>query len=170
MAGMPLEEKSYDNNGVLRSRTMSEYKMKSVAVGSPNYVGIATASRDVRPTRSVTFTFDPSSPNNALATFSKTEYDEIGSTVASDFSHLNVKKSKSYDYFVIDKDTAKDIQNTANNWNTIEGWFSGKLDKTAETDYDYSRTAYKAISINSFATKSRVRDKNGNIISIPTPN
>jgi RHS repeat-associated protein len=156
LAGIPNESKSFANDGRLVSRTLTEYIAKT-PTGS-------TAKRDARPSRSVTFTFDPSSQDFALATFSKTEYDDIANTDPKYFAHLNPKKTYSYDYAVVPKDDALDVQNTVAGWNDIEGWFNGKLDKTSETNYLYD-PLYQAKGINSLPIKTEVKDKTGNLIA-----
>jgi RHS repeat-associated protein len=87
----------------------------------------------------------------ALAILKKTEYDEIGSADPAYFSHLNVKRSKGYNYKVLDLNTAQ----TAS-LETIVALFSeSDLASISETDYSYD-PAYKARGILGSAIETRV--------------
>lgn len=158
--GMPIEEKSYDENGALRSRKFTEITYKG-----PQSGGHADAKRDPRVTRTISISFEPSPETNALATLSETEYDESGSTDPEYFSHLNVKKVRSYHYAVVTKASVDEEQLS---WSTMVGWFSGKLATTAETDYLYATgngEDYKERGIIGLPIESRILSPSNGVLS-----
>jgi len=149
-AGRPIEEKSYDENGNLRSRVLTEYTMK----GGFSWSGVVIAERDVRVKRAVSINFEPGS-SFALATMSETSYDENGSADSSDFSHLNVKSQKNYHYATIPADTVDD---EVLSWATVASWFpANKLASVTENVYQYNPD-YKARGITSLPVETRVMD------------
>ena len=128
LAGMPVEERVYDTNQVLRKRIINDWKVK--ASSGPN----EAAARDPRIRRSVSITFEPGSLNG-LATLSESEYDETGSGDPEFFSHLNVKRTKAYHYAAVSitPDTSAPLS-----WNTIESWFpASKIASATQTDFLY---------------------------------
>ena len=144
--GMAKEERSFDTNGVLRSRTLTDW----VVLGPQGQNGYGNAARDPRVKRSVSIIFDPNS-SSALATMSETDYDEGGSTDPTYFSHLNAIRSKGYHYAVVNK---ADVDTEQLEWATISGWFTGKLAAVSETDYLYSPN-YRARGIIGLPTETR---------------
>lgn len=143
-AGMPIEEITKDALGNIRSRTLTEY-----VVAPPRPGGEARAKRDARVSRSVSIVIEG---NKALATLSKTDYDDSGSTDPEHFSHLNVKRKKGYQYTALDSNTAK--------WaslETIAQMFSNEslLASISESDYQYDPN-YKARGIASLPIENRV--------------
>lgn len=88
---------------------------------------------------------------NALATLSRTEYDETGSSDSAYFSHLNVKRKKNYLLKPVALNTA-----TTGSIATISGLFSeSDLASVTESDYLYDPT-YNERSINGLVTETRV--------------
>ena len=147
LAGTPKEERTYDENGALRTRTINESITKDATVS-----GIAVG-RDPRFKRSVSMMFEPGS-NSALATLSETDYDDAGSSDLEYFSHLNAKRKKSYHYAVIPDKTTVDDE--ALSWTTMESWFpQSNLASVSETDYSYDPN-YKARGIIGLPTETRV--------------
>lgn len=103
---------------------------------------------DPRPTQQIAIDFEA---GNALAVLMKTEYDEAGSTDPGHLSHLNVKRKKSYNYKVLDSNTAQN-----GTIETIAGMFSeSDLASVTETDYLYEAN-YKARGITSLPIETRV--------------
>ncbi|MBP6212839.1 MAG: hypothetical protein KA447_07320 [Pyrinomonadaceae bacterium] len=128
-SGMVAEERIFDSNGQLRSRTLNDWITKDTSVSG------SIVSRDPRVKRSLSLAFDPGSAN-ALATLSQTEFDEYGNSDPTYFSHLNVERTKGYHYVLIDDKTT--VDNEALSWTTIESWFpQSKLAAVTETDYSY---------------------------------
>jgi hypothetical protein len=143
---MPKEERVFDTNGVLRSRTLSDW----TTLGPQGTNAYSEAKRDPRVNRSVSIMFDPLS-SSALATLSETDYDDGGSTDLSYFPHLNPIRKKGYHYAVVNK---TDVDTEQLSWTTIEGWFTGKLATVSETDYSYS-SSYRARGIIELPTETR---------------
>ena len=161
LTGMPKEERTYDENGVLRSRTLTEWITKgAVSTGDPLRPAYSGAQRDARVKRTVSVTIES---NQALAVLSENDYDEndlVGSTNAEYFSHLNVKQSKSYQFVSIDVNTAK-----FGTLAQIAGYFSSApLASISETTYLYDAN-YKARGIPSLPIETRVLNPNN-----PDPN
>jgi RHS repeat-associated protein len=144
--GMAKEERSFDTNGVLRSRTLTDW----VVLGPLGQTPYGGASRDPRVKRSVSIVFDPNS-SSALATMSEIDYDEGGSTDPTYFSHLNAIRKKSYHYALVNK---ADVDTEQLSWTTISGWFTGKLAAVSETVYSYSPN-YRARGIIGLQTEAR---------------
>lgn len=194
LAGMPKEERTYDENGELRQRTLYDYAVKGpVPTNDSLRPANSNARRDVRNSRSVTFTFEPEenvsnsvpiepdpgpgpgpgpspSPSpgggstgsgKVLVKYNVTEYDDDGDVDPERFSHLNVEKSKIYDFAVVSASTAA----TEKNWTTIESWFAGKLLNYSKQYYDYQNGDYLARGINSLPTENHVYDKNDNLLA-----
>ena len=143
-AGMPIEEITKDELGNIKSRILTEYVTAPARPG-----GDARARRDPRPSRSVSINFEG---NKALATLSRTEYDDAGSADPEHFSHLNAKRQKSYHYKALDLNTA-----TGASLATIATMFGDEslLASVSETDYQYD-PGYKARGIASLPVESRV--------------
>jgi RHS repeat-associated protein len=60
LEGMPYEERTYDENGKLRSRTLTEYGVQGpVPTNDPLRPANGAAQRDPRPTRSISISYDP---------------------------------------------------------------------------------------------------------------
>lgn len=165
-AGMPKEERTYDENGTLRSRTLNEWIVKGpLPSNDPLRPAFGDAKRDPRIKSTVSVMVDS---GQALATLSETEYDEPGTngytvegqTDPAYFSHLNVKRKKAYHFAVVPLSVAQ-----TGTLSQIASYFnSNLLSNTAETDYQYD-TNYKARGISSLPTESRVYDNNGNVIT-----
>lgn len=137
-AGMPKEERIYDELESLRSRALTEYVTKD----SPN------ASRDARVKRAISLTIEN---GLSLATLSEIDYDESGSTDPQYFSHLNAKQKKAYHYAVISQSVAG-----SGTLAQIAAYFdSSMLANIAETDYSYDPN-YKARGIASLPIRTRV--------------
>ncbi len=140
LAGRVKEEKAYSkplnpsdpDSGVLIRRTFNDY-----VVAPPRTGGFVQGTRDARPKRSVTISFEPGS-SNALATLTETEYDETGSSDPELFSHLNPKRQKSYHFVSVPLATA---ENPSLSWTTIESWFaSASVASVTENDYAYDNS------------------------------
>ncbi len=87
---------------------------------------------DTRLAKQVSITIEN---GNALAVMKKTEYDEAGSSDPDYFSHLNVKRSKAYNYKVLDLNTAQN-----GTIETIAGMFAeSDLVSISENDYLYNQ-------------------------------
>jgi len=146
--GLPYDERTYDENGNLRSRTLTEY-----IVAAPRAGGNSMAVRDARAKRSVSIIIEG---NLALATLNATEYDENGSGDYEYFSHLNVKETKSYPFVVIPKAT---VESNSLSWTTIDSYFAGVTPSSiSQADYMYGTQGepYKARGIIGLPIKSRV--------------
>ncbi|HEY0426708.1 MAG TPA: RHS repeat-associated core domain-containing protein [Pyrinomonadaceae bacterium] len=146
--GMPYEERTYDENGNLRTRTLTEYIVAAARAG-----GDARATRDARPKRNVSIIIEGSS---ALATLSTTEYDDGGSIDDEYFSDLNVRETKSYPFVVIPKTTA---ESDTLSWTAIDNYFAGVTPTSiSRTDYIYGAPgeSYKARGIIGLSSESRV--------------
>nr|HMS42939.1 hypothetical protein [Pyrinomonadaceae bacterium] len=141
-AGMPLEERSYDENGALRSRSLTEYIVSPAETGADS-----RATRDPRPKRTISIMIEGT---KALATLTELEYDTTGNNDREYFSALNVKQSKSYHY--------KSLTLTQADYTleTIAGYFSSDTPSAiSETIYQYDAN-YKARGIGSLPFESRV--------------
>jgi len=146
--GMAKEERVFDTNGVLRSRTLNDWTVLE-AQGQNAY---SEAKRDPRVKRSVSIMFDPNS-SSALATLTETVYDESGSTDPTYFPQLNAKRKKGYHYAVIPDKTTVDTESIS--WATVEGWFPPtKLAAVSETDYSYD-SGYRARGMIGLPTETR---------------
>lgn len=143
-AGMPIEEITKDELGNIKSRTLTDYVVAPARPG-----GDARAKRDARPSRSVSINIEG---NKALATLSRTEYDDAGSADPEHFSHLNVKRKKGYHYKALDLNTA-----TGASLETIAMMFGDEalLASVSETDYQYD-PGYKARGIPSLPVETRL--------------
>ncbi len=133
-AGKVLEEKVFDNADHVhpRSRTLTKWETK----GPQGEGAFSGAERDARVKETATIIFEPAS-NSALATMTKFEYDDSGSADPSYFSHLNLKRKKTYHYAVIQNKTT--VDNEVLDWNTIEGWFTNvPLASDVQTNYSYN--------------------------------
>lgn len=139
-AGTPKEERSYDEYGALRSRTLSKFVTK----------GNWLAQRDLRPWKSITVSIEG---GTALAVKSETEYDENGSSDATFFAHLNPIRSKSYHYVSVPLLTA---QSESLTFEQLDALFSSApLSGVSEYDYIYD-SDYKDRGITSLLAESRV--------------
>jgi RHS repeat-associated protein len=146
--GMVKEERVFDTNGVLRSRTLNDWVVLE-AQGQDAY---SEAKRDPRVKRSVSIMLDPNS-TSALATLTEIDYDEGGSTDPTNFPQLNAKRKKSYHYAVIQDKTTVDTE--AVSWSTVEGWFPpSKLAAISETDFSYN-SSYRARGIIGLPVETR---------------
>lgn len=146
LSGMPFDEKVFDNtsgNGQLRSRTLTDWTVKTISY-----------TRDPRVKRKVSIVIEG---DKALATLGESEYDETGSSDPKHFSHLNVKRSKSYHYIEIPKSVAI----SANlSWSTIESYFlNASVASISETDYLYDQT-YLDNGITSLPIRTEVLNPN----------
>lgn len=145
---MPLDEKTYDENQVLRSRTLTDY-----LVAGPQPGGEVNAKRDARASRSITVTFDG---GQALATLSETEFDipsvnPNAQTDPSYFAHLNAIRSKSHHFRNIPPYLGE-----FGSFDQIAGYFSSSTIATiSENDFIYDEN-YKNNGIPSLLRESRV--------------
>ena len=151
-AGMARDERTRDANGNIRSRTLTEWTV-TPAQGQGAF---SLATRDPRPTRSVSIIFEN---GRALASMASTDYEtpgESGSTVPNDpafFARLNVKRQSKYHYITVDASAAA---SPSLSWSTIEGWFQpNDLAAASETDYSYSAD-YKDHGIVGLPIEARV--------------
>jgi RHS repeat-associated protein len=144
--GREYQTEYYASDGTTLLRTvLTEWKNKVVAWASnqdsaPQY--------DLRTARQVFITIEN---GKALAVLKNTEYDENGSSDPAFFSHLNVKKTKSYNYKVLSLSAAQtaDLQ-------TISAMFSeSDLVAVSEADYLYNE-GYKTRNILGVLVESRV--------------
>ena len=155
LVGMPKEERTYDENGVLRSRTLTEYTVKGpVPTDDPSRPAYADAKRDARAKRTISVAMEN---GLALASLNETEYEtpgENGSLAPTDpeyFAHLNARRTKGYHYAVIDLNTAQ-----SGTLEQIAGYFNNNLlASVSETDYEYDAN-YKARGIRSLPVETRV--------------
>jgi RHS repeat-associated protein len=126
LSGMPYDEKTYDKNGLLRSRILTDWTVKSTPATS------TAATRDPRVKRNVSINIEG---NQALAVFSTSDYDDNGSSDPTYFSHLNAKESKSYHYVEIPKATA--LSNDLS-WTTLDSYLAAAVPSAVnQTDYLY---------------------------------
>ncbi len=156
LAGMPKEERTYDENNVLRSRTLTEYITKDNG----------NAKRDARVKRTVSVAIEN---GLALAILGESEYNETAvdtnniPTTADYFSHLDVKRAKGYHYAVISTSLAQ-----TGTLAQIAGYFnSSLLASVSETDYEYNPN-YKDRGIRSLPIESRVLNPSNNEIVAKT--
>lgn len=149
--GMVKEERIYDANGVLRSRSLNDWEVTG-AQGTGAY---SIAKRDARVKQSVSITIEG---GQALAMMSETEYETPGennSTAPTDlsyFARLNAKQTKSYHYLSL---AVADAQTRDINWLKTQFYNSGQVSGISQTDYQYSAN-YKARGIASLPTETRV--------------
>lgn len=151
-SGRPYDERTYDENGILRSRVLTEYitKDSNLSFPYPAY----TVRRDAREKRKLSLTFEPGS-SDALATLTETTHDETGSSDAAHFSHLNVKSRKSYHFVAV---TVSAASSETLDWSTVASWFpASKLAAVSEIDYLYNSN-YKDRHIVGLATETRQLD------------
>jgi RHS repeat-associated protein len=142
--GLAYDERTYDESGNLRERTLTEY-----IVAAPRTGGDSRAVRDARAKRSLSIVIDGDS---ALATLNTNTYDDAGTGDYEHFSQLNLKETKSYPYVVIAKTTA---ESTLLSWTTIDALFAGVTPSSiGQIDYLYSEP-YKTRGIIGIPTDSR---------------
>ncbi|MEZ5306403.1 MAG: RHS repeat-associated core domain-containing protein [Pyrinomonadaceae bacterium] len=147
LAGRERESRSYDENGALRSRSFSYYKVKGPLSG-----GEAAASRDARLEKTVSMVFEPGQAK-ALASRSQTVFDENGSADARQFAHLNAIRTESYKYKAVD---ASAYTETVVGWTTLDTLFSSAPKASiAETDFAYDAN-YLADGIVGLAVETKV--------------
>ena len=163
-AGMPVDERSFDENNVLRSRTLTEWTVHGpVATNDPIRPANSLAQRDPQVARTVSVIIEN---GQALATLSENEYETPGvnnntaPTDAEYFAHLNLKRTKSHHFRNIPLSLAQ-----TGTFSQIAGYFNSSTIATiGETDYAYIPD-YKARGINSLPTESRALDKEGNVLT-----
>lgn len=146
---MPIEERTFDENNNLRSRTLTEWKVAPQRSG-----GDSRATRDPRVKRTISVAIES---GQALAVLSETEYNETGTTGNNAqpdeeyLSHLDVKRVKGYHYAVIPLSAAQSGMLAQ-----IAAYFNQNLlASVSETDYVYDPN-YKARGIRSLPTETRV--------------
>jgi len=152
--GRPYEEQTYssDSTPALLARTLTSYESTGPLSG-----GYEVATRDVRPVKEISITFEPGS-SSALATMTETVYDATGHPDPAYFAATNPKQVKKYNYVVVTASTAATASVT-----TAAGWFSsGNLATVMEMDYLYDSN-YKARNINGLVTETRIKDAGGNV-------
>ncbi|MGB7208884.1 MAG: RHS repeat-associated core domain-containing protein [Pyrinomonadaceae bacterium] len=157
--GRSYEDRVYDSSSShnLLQRKLTAYEATEVATGVNIPYSNLFATRDMRPTKTVSIIFEPGN-SNALATMNETVYDTAGNSDPAYFSSLNAKQSKTYHYVVVSASIA-----TSATISTAAGWFSGSnLATTTEVDYLYDPN-YKARNINGLVTETRVKDATGNV-------
>jgi RHS repeat-associated protein len=152
LVGRSLGESVSDaNNQIIRSKRF-EYEFTG-----PQSGGFYYAKRDFRQTKEINIIFEPNS-TSALATMSETIYDTH--TDPQYFAQLNPKQQKSYNYIVLDLNTALYGTNAQ-----ISALFTqANLATISEVDYLYSEP-YKARNMGGLPVSTKVRDKNGVIVS-----
>ena len=132
-----------DRTTLLR-RTLNEWMNKSVPWVTDQE---AAPSYDTLFTNQATVTIEN---GQALAVLKKTEYDSNGSSDQDYFSHLNVKKTKAYNYKVLDLNTAQNAD-----LGTVMNLFSeSDLASVSEADYLYN-AGYKDRHILGLPTETR---------------
>jgi len=89
------------SGGAMLRRTLTQWVYDGPLSG-----GVGNATRNARPERTINVIFEPGSPS-ALASMSETVYDTAGSTDPGQFSALNPKYVKNYNYVVVDASTAR---------------------------------------------------------------
>ncbi|MEQ1763638.1 MAG: RHS repeat-associated core domain-containing protein [Pyrinomonadaceae bacterium] len=152
--GMPYDERSYDENSVLRSRTLSDWIIKGpVPTNDPLRPANSQATRDPRTKRSISITIEN---GKALAVMAEKEYEtpgENGSTAPVDaeyFAHLSVKRSRSHHYRNIPLSLAQ-----TGTLEQIAAYFSASsVAAISETDYLYDQN-YMGRGIYSLPIESR---------------
>ncbi|HRH40131.1 MAG TPA: RHS repeat-associated core domain-containing protein [Pyrinomonadaceae bacterium] len=153
-SGMPMEERVYSSTNQLMKRTLTSYIETTGTTGQSNNI---PATRDLRPSKQVSITFEPGAAS-ALAAMSETIYDSNADVAY--FAPMNPKQQKSYHYISLGLSTAQ----TAT-IDTIAAMFgTGQLANTSETDFIYDAN-YKARNITGLASAARVKDPAGNIVS-----
>ncbi|MCD9187000.1 MAG: hypothetical protein LUM44_11245 [Pyrinomonadaceae bacterium] len=145
--GRELRTEVYDSTGT----NIVQRKLQNWYQTPPSWwtESAATApSNDTRLGGTVSITFEN---GKALATLSKSVFDESGHSDPSYFSHLNVKRTESYHYKSLDFNSAKtaDFQTIAALFTTAD------LASVSETDYSYNAD-YKNRGILGLTTETRV--------------
>ena len=162
--GMPEEEIVKDENGTIRSRTLTDWITNGpVPTNDPLRPAHSAAKRDPRIKRTISITIEN---GQALSVLNENEYEtpgESGSTAPSDpeyFAHLNVKRTKSHHFRNIPLSLAQTgtIAQIASYFN------SSTAAVVNETDYQYNAN-YLARGISSLPVESRVLDSAGNLLS-----
>lgn len=151
--GRSYEDRVYDTSAshFLLQRNLSAYEMTGPLSG-----GYGDATRDMRPTKQVSITFDPTN-SSALATMSETIYDTAGNSDPAYFSSLNAKQTKKYHYIAVNASTASSAT-----LGDALAWFSGATPAVVtETDYLYDAN-YKARNITGLVIETRVEDASNN--------
>lgn len=154
LTGMPVEEITKDENGALRSRTLTEWRTTGLLPTGEQYrPPVQQAKRDPRAVSSISIIFEN---NKALATMSEKIYEDPdnNTSIPSDpsyFARLNAKQMKSYHYLPLDSDWAQSANITA-----IKNLFyqSGQAASISETEYFYD-VNYKNRGINSLPVKTK---------------
>ncbi|MCW5957365.1 MAG: RHS repeat protein [Pyrinomonadaceae bacterium] len=165
--GMPYEERSYDENNVLRFRTLNDWIIKGpIPTNDSLRPANPEATRDPRSRRSITITIEN---GKALAVLSEKEYEtpgENGSTAPTDpeyFAHLNVKRSKSHHYRNIPMSLAQ-----TGTIEQIAAYFSSSsVAAISETDYLYDQN-YMGRGIYSLPIETRSINPNDNSVQAKT--
>ncbi|MBK8150807.1 MAG: hypothetical protein IPK58_22050 [Acidobacteria bacterium] len=144
--GFPIEERVYRTDGLLASRKLTKYTVAPPRGTAPD----PRATRDPRPVGSILISFED---GKALAVKSETEYDENGNSDPSFFSHLNPKRTKSYQFVSVPLSTA---QSETLTFEQLDALFANvPLASVSENDYAYDAN-YKDRGITSLLTESRV--------------
>ncbi|MBL8181385.1 MAG: RHS repeat protein [Blastocatellia bacterium] len=141
--GKPYEERTFDEAGNMRFRTLNKW-----TVAPPRAGGWPSAVRDPRIEKSVSIFIEGS---NALATLSEKMFDSNGHTDPEYFSHLNVKSSKTHVYKSIPPALAE-----SGTIDQILSYFNpSTVSSASETDCSYDSN-YKARGIIGLPVESRV--------------
>ncbi len=146
--GRSYEDRVLSSTDQLLRRKLTAYTWTGAQPG-----GAAGATRDLRPSKEITITFDPGDAY-ALAQMTETVYDT--NSDPEYFAELNAKQVKTYNYVVVLATAAASADAT-----TAAGWFSGSdLATVTEVDYLYDSN-YKARNISGLVTETRVKDASG---------
>lgn len=193
--GMPFEERTYDENGVIRSRTLTEYTVKGpVPTNDPLRPAETSAQRDPRVSRSISIIYNPPTTGSQPSLPDPGDGDDGGGcqggcgggtpTIPGDVlatltktEYDETENSNPEHFLHLNAKVSKNYNyavipatvGLTANIQTIAGYFDeSKLANISETDYSYD-AGYKARGINSLPTESRVKDKNGVLLAKTQP-
>ena len=144
--GREYQTEYYATDGTtLLKRSLTEWTNKALPWSSSQ---IPVPQYDSRSTKQIFITIES---GKALAILEQTDYDENGSSDPAYFSHLNIKKSKAYNYKVLSLNTAQtaDLQSIAAMYSESD------LASVSEIDYLYNE-GYKARNIQGLITETRL--------------
>lgn len=161
-SGRSYEDRAYSSTDQLLKRHLTKWTQTGpLTIGG--VAGYFMASRDLRPEKEVTITFEPGD-SNALVQMSETIYEtpgQNGSTAPTDaayFAALNIKQIRIYHYIVLPAANAE-------SWtiDQLTALFSSVSPATlTEMDYLYSPN-YQAGNIVGLVSETRVKDGAGTI-------
>jgi RHS repeat-associated protein len=161
--GMSYEDRVYSSNypRKLLMRHLTDY---TATEGHSGEMGTITVTRDMRPVKEITITFDPNNPSNALAQMSETVYETPGPngppTDPAYFAALNAKQTKVYDYVAVDESVAESENLT---FSDADHWFFGAAPaRTTDVVYLYDPD-YMTRNISGLVAETRIKDASGNV-------